>query len=130
MSPMANGDRSAPPVAVGRVEVIAGAAALDPASESPRSLEVHAATMFRTEVKGDLGLPFPTFKRAAVGRWNATSGVRGSGAVRFGVTGSFGGGGGGAAANVVDCLRGEEGRSLVGESEREERDEVMEGIAE
>lgn len=130
LSPIANGDRSAAPAAVGRVDVIAGAVVLDPASESPRSLEVHAATIFRTEVKGDRGLPFPMFRRAAVGRWNATSGVRGSGAVRCGVAGSLGGGGGGAATNFVDCFRGDDGRSLVGDSEREERDDVMEGIAE
>ncbi len=71
--------------------------------------------MLRTDVRGDRGLPFPTFRRAAAGRENA-SGVRGSGALREGASVSLGGGGG-APPEELEGLRGDE-RSFVGDSER------------
>lgn len=46
---------------------------------SLRSRELHAATMLRTEVSGDRGLPLPA-RRAATGREKDVSG--GSGAER------------------------------------------------
>ena len=103
---------------VGFVEGIAVGVVL---TSSPRPLEPQAATILRTEVSGDRGLPFPTVGRAAVGRWDEGSGVRGRGAPRRGNAGSLGGGGGGSVVAVMEDFRGELGRALgfVGDAERE-----------
>jgi hypothetical protein len=76
--------------------------------------------MLCTDVKGDRGLPFPTLRHAAVGRWNEASGVRGRGSPRCGIVGSLGGSGGGSVEGVIKDLRGEPGRTpgFVGDDEQ------------
>ena len=94
------------------------------AEGSGRSLDVHAATMFRTDVKGERAI----LRRAAVGRVNDPWGVDGRGAVgvggataRGGRVGldSFGGGGGGTTegnGRPDKGLDGEPGRDFTGET--------------
>jgi hypothetical protein len=125
---MENG-RATGSVGVGPVVgFVGGIAAGVVLTSSPRPLEPQAATILRTEVSGDRGLPFPTVGRAAVGRWGEDSGVRGR-ALRRGTAGSLGGGGGGSVEAVMEDFRGELGRALgfVGDAEREE---VIEGTFE
>lgn len=128
LSPIENG-RGLPSVGAvegGALDAFVGVmgGALDVLISSPRSLELQAATMFRTEVSGDRGL-----RRAVVGCCNEVSGVRGSGTLRRGNVGSLGGGGGGSVEAIMEDLRGEVGRgpSFVGDAER---DEVIEGTFE